>query len=127
MADKEKNVDWVNKRDSCRHDAVFKLVVDRVKQDVERMNATQTAKRENCHFKVEEMSCKEFRVYGGSRSSVFIEKGEKTIEVTNGQKRSFTINHEWNLDKARCELKVGDEKLHLWQISQRALHKLFFG
>ncbi len=127
MADKEKNVDWVNKRDSCRHDAVFKLVVERVKQDVDRMNATETATRNDITMTVTEMTPSEYKISGGIGGSVFIEKCQKIIRVSNGSKITFDINHEWNLDKARCELKIDNKKLHLWQISQRALYKSFFG
>ena len=39
----------------------------------------------------------------------------------------MTVVPRWNSDEVRCELIVNEAHKELWEISQMALHRFFFG
>lgn len=43
------------------------------------------------------------------------------------KKMGFEVTPKWNDQACSCDLFVDEEKLEIWQVSQRALTPLFFG
>ncbi|MXY65166.1 MAG: hypothetical protein F4206_16475 [Gammaproteobacteria bacterium] len=72
-------------------------------------------------------------VKGKSRSRAFFLLLEDHIDIEPYTGKAFSVVTHWNPDRDECSLRVSkpesDEKedIAIWQISQRALSKLFFG
>lgn len=124
MHDIPQDLDWVNVRSKCTLACVFEMLKHQVEKDI----ATQNALPDHRQFEI---------VHGGSNSFTVMRhdstgiKGalfnlSEKIEVRTIKRElifeaGITLN-----DAGRCLLEVDNQPRELWQVSRRALEKLFF-
>ncbi len=144
----DKNVDWVKRRLNCSINEVWKRLCEQVKRDLESMNHSKSSS-----FEVNTLGDDSFEVIKKEISPAAILKtgishvdwirfslitGEEEYIKVKSMKRgndaiNFKVKMGWDESETTCKLLIEEELLgegppvELWQISQRALSKLFFG
>lgn len=132
---------WVRDRGCCTLTATFASLHDVVKRDVEEANALPEDVRHDATFQFEvngqgpmpRFSVTRTRVVSGYAPqvvTVLFTQGRSEIVVESTATRPavepFQVIPSWNARANQCELRVKDESVELWQVSQRALERLFF-
>lgn len=145
----DKPVNWVANRGGCTSKTALDLVERHVGCDLkelEKLLEKQESahkfviKREDSHnLLVSKVRAKQGN-YKGEKSSKAIEVvtfhasrscDRITVYYTPmdafiGNRESFDVTLEWDFDKGVCGFTIGDVRVELWQISQKALYKMFF-
>ena len=129
---------WVEQRAKCNVANALSALADEVCRDVEQANRVlDLGERE---FQVERTSEGLWVTFaappnsaGMSQPTVLIRPGPESISVYADPRNGFSqmslmfeIAPIWDRKTASCCMKVGNETLVPWQISQRALEDLFF-
>ncbi len=136
MTEKENShQDWVDLRAGCTEQGTFNLIAETVERDVERFNKLPSKMRRNRTFKAERSErgivyVAQVSQSGGwiaGRTGVNVEMNGATIRVWRHQECQFEIKQDWNEATLTCDLKVEEEILSVWQISQKAIGGLLFG
>ena len=126
----ESRDDWVAALVDCRAERQFELLRARVESDV--ATWTQSAVLEIAEFSSPNPAVFEVRVRGGFRQSdeeyvefrLALEGFIKIVEYRVGGPQSFTAHPV--LEGGSCRFRVGEERLQLSEVSQRALQPLLF-
>jgi hypothetical protein len=133
MNEVPKNFDWVQARSKCSLNGVFDILGEVLDSDVKSANALG---RPNARFTFSREAGKEFIVgrqidvssVQPSTYSVAFELTPDGISVkeVRPEKNLFSATPNFTLD-GECLLAVNGEPMQLWQVSQMALEKVFFG
>ena len=123
---------WVKGRADCRLDLTFEALAQIVERDANVANelpSDRSFRFETCDegtqpiIRVEQTS----PITGDSRPQVVFEMHNSYIMV-NGGGVQFSVRPRWDECAQRCRLFIRDDDraYGVWEISQRALIKLFF-
>ena len=130
MMDHREPPNWVKGYADCNLDMTFEALRQIVRRDVEQFNDLY-ARRQGRSFRVDENTdgCAPFfRVKSDADMKTPPEVRfslEHTSIRVNGGGHSFFVRPEW--DGQRCRLMINyDHPAEPWQISQRALSRMFF-
>ncbi len=125
MLESSKHVDWVDRRNRCDSESISLVLLQRVREDVERANRSRSSGE-----KLEVAGSSErFEVFAEDKfdgRSVCFCRSEDRINFTPSKKPKRIVTWTWRLDDADCQLLLDGAKVELWQISQAALYDLFF-
>lgn len=127
---------WVSDRAKCTLDLAFRALAEIIDRDVDEANALPNDIRDDHSFQVERNGeGLQYRIqvrrvpppnsYGYKTRSVIFEKSERCIQVA-GDHGGFKVLPMWNRETATCELQIEGVQHRVWQVSQRALDRLFF-
>ena len=137
MTDTRQN--WVVARANCTLQDSFDELLKAVNEDVDRFNRLNSDKRQARLFCVEHCPSGGFGVYRAAYA-----KGQHLMKTdvddfvhikctpcgitacrTNGD--PISVIPSWNEEAMTCDLRVNDEVLSSWRISQRILGDFLFG
>ena len=139
--------DWVGVRSRCSIGVVYSELCDLVRRDVERLNSLP-----NCCSIADEgpfassSRDEEFRIFNGGRFLLAVERagssgdlrtvdfrsrpskggGTELFVGLEGEEPFFDVTVEWNYREGRRDIFMDGERVHLWQISERAFSRAFF-
>ena len=127
---------WVFDRAKCTVDLAFRALAEIIDRDVDEANALPDDIREGYTFEVERkdegLRCRiqvsrvpPLHSRGYKTAFVLFEKSERCIQIT-GDHGGFKVLPLWNREAATCELQIEGVQHQAWQVSQRALDRLFF-
>ena len=137
---KNSNADWMSKRLKCNQDDVFVMIRDQIVRDVNTLNGSQRDSDKTGIELIGEDSDHNFRMSRASinseKTGIDLSKRKNTVEVMIKDNKviankyfdqeQLEIKTEWLIDKGRCVLMVNDEKMKVWQISQRIIENLLY-
>lgn len=127
---------WVTARADCFVDMIFKSLRDIVDRDVRAINAVDARKRHGWEFRIQkndEGTHPRFAVirnhpdYPGITKGVFFDVHATSIRVTLEDDSTLDVVPEWDEHTSACKTKIGGVPHELWQISEKALSRFFFG
>ena len=127
MLESSEHVDWVDRRNRCDAESISLVLLQRVREDVERANRS----RSNGKALAVNGNSERFEVSADDKfdgRSICFCRGKDRVSITlSGESESKRIvTWEWRHDDATCQLLLDGIKADLWQISQAALYDLFF-
>ena len=139
-----KRIDWVSKRAIGTAQEVFKCLLDEFRYDIERVNELDLPRFGGGKFEFELTSNDSCKVYWKSladgveksgpaviircMNDVVIEVFRLASSVCASELGILKIVVDWDFNESECILKQGseDKALQPWEVSQLALHHLFF-
>ena len=125
---------WVRLRADCNLELTFEALLQIVKRDVDEANKLKLNDRE-FSFHVDEngitpiAQVTQAKPLTSARSPFVRFELETHLIRAIGTGVRFYVRAEWNEEQAACKLYVDDqnEAYELWEISQKALIRMFFG
>ena len=131
MADKNHSSNnWVVARAKCNGKETLKILLDRVKYDVNQINKIECS----INFRIDEEEG-QFSITPEGNGNLLVERGAVTftqnsykIRVRNSRDEvdSFFVKWHWDTEAMACYYCVNKERKELWEISQMALSPSFF-
>lgn len=127
---------WVSERAKCTVDLAFRALAEIIDRDVEEANSLSDDIRKGYTFAIEHNGeGLQYRIqvrrnpppnaFGFETKSVTFEKSERQIRI-KGDWDSFVVLPKWDTETATCKLQIDGSTLKPWEISRRALERLFF-
>ena len=121
-------VNWVGNRLDCGEGSISLSLMERVKQDVDRVNVLRgpdtriVVKGNMRRYFVE------FETNPQNHPVCFVTDGERGVITfaRSGETEQRVVTWKWNPETAKCRLYLDGEPSELWRISQAALYNLFF-
>ena len=137
-------VDWVTKCALCTAQEVFKCLVDEFRHDIQKVNALDLPRFRNGRFELELTSNDSCKIHwirntdAGEKSGpaiiircendLYINVVSVATNVCDSEIKILNIGVRWDTSSSRGMLTHSKDTTELqpWEISQQALHHLFF-
>ena len=122
-------INWVEERSKCNTELLFNVLAEQVKLDVDSISALKTLNvgwgfvRHNGQIIVTRS------VDGCHDSSIVFTLSKEAIvveEVDTGNRTTLFQAIPYFLGDRTCKLEINDVPVETWQVSRRALERLFF-
>ena len=125
MLEPSEHVDWVDRRNRCDSESISLVLLQRVREDVERANRSRSNGKALAVIGTSERFEVSAEDKFDGRSVCFCRSKDRIDFMPSGKSKRI-VTWMWQMNDADCQLLLDGNKAELWQISQAALYDLFF-